>query len=97
MLRGENFAAVQSRRIRRSPGGPNRNVYGPYLFKHSLASARKLKAVGWELRTTIDLARLLVSEGSHSQASKLLMQVLRKSQLEKHQSTFGRGAIYYGD
>jgi len=48
------------------------------LFKHSLVSARKLKAVGWELRTAIDLARLLASEGSHAQASKLLMQVLGK-------------------
>ncbi len=59
-------------------GWSDPNVYGPYLFKHSLASARKLKAVGWELRTTIDLARLLASEGSHAQASKLLMQVLGK-------------------
>lgn len=59
-------------------GWSDPNVYGPHLFKHSLASARKLKVVGWELRSTIDLARLLASEGSHSQASKLLTQVLRK-------------------
>jgi class 3 adenylate cyclase/predicted ATPase len=31
------------------------------LFRRSLASARKLEAVGWELRTTISLARLLMT------------------------------------
>jgi hypothetical protein len=29
------------------------------LFKRSLASARKLGAVGWELRTAISIARLI--------------------------------------
>ena len=34
------------------------------LFKRSLASARKLGAVGWELRTAISFARLLVGEAA---------------------------------
>ena len=48
------------------------------LFKRSLASARKLKALGWELRTTISLARLFESEGKRALARKMLAQVLGK-------------------
>jgi len=36
------------------------------LFKRSLASARKLGAVGWELRTAISIARLVSAGGSAS-------------------------------
>jgi class 3 adenylate cyclase/predicted ATPase len=36
------------------------------LFKRSLASARKLGAVGWELRTAISIARLVSTGGSAS-------------------------------
>ena len=63
---------------------PDRDYATAYnLFKRSLASSRKLKAVGWELRTTIDFARLLAGEGRRSQACKLLTAVLDKFPAEE--------------
>jgi class 3 adenylate cyclase/predicted ATPase len=50
-------------------------------FKRSLASARKLKAVGWELRTAISIARL-VNAGDHAggraEARELLISTRAK-------------------
>jgi class 3 adenylate cyclase/predicted ATPase/DNA-binding transcriptional ArsR family regulator len=40
------------------------------LFKRSLASARKLGAVGWELRTAVSIARLVSEGGSASERAK---------------------------
>ena len=48
------------------------------LYRRSLSSARRLKAIGWELRTAIDLARLLSSDGKRSQARVLLKRVLNR-------------------
>ena len=38
------------------------------MFKRSLASARKLGAVGWELRTSISIARLSAGESASARA-----------------------------
>lgn len=51
------------------------------LFKRSLASARKLGTVGWELRTAISIARLVSGGGSASgraQARDLLISTRAK-------------------
>lgn len=51
------------------------------LFKRSLASARKLGAVGWELRTAISIARLMSSGGTaagRAEARDLLISTRAK-------------------
>ncbi|MGF6306739.1 class 3 adenylate cyclase/predicted ATPase [Bradyrhizobium sp. i1.8.4] len=67
---GERWAAAEIYRIHGSllcqePSRDDRAAMR--LFKRSLASARKLGAVGWELRTAISIARLL---GAGESASK---------------------------
>lgn len=47
-------------------------------FRRSLASARRMGAVGWELRTVIDLARLSIDEGDPKKAKGLLTRISRK-------------------
>jgi class 3 adenylate cyclase/predicted ATPase len=66
---GERWAAPEIYRIQgsllcREPDRDDRRAMR--LFRRSLASARKLGAVGWELRTAISLAHLLKS-GSGSE------------------------------
>lgn len=82
---GELWAAPEIYRIHgtllcREPGRDDRAAMR--LFRRSLASARKLCAVGWELRTAISFARLLMSgsEGGrgHTEARDLLMSTRTK-------------------
>ena len=66
---GERWAAPEIYRIHgsllcREPLRDDRAAMR--LFKHSLASARRLGAVGWELRTAISIARLVSAGGSPS-------------------------------
>jgi class 3 adenylate cyclase/predicted ATPase len=66
---GERWAAPEIYRIHgsllcREPMRDDRAAMR--LFKRSLASARKLGAVGWELRTAISIARLVSAGGSAS-------------------------------
>ena len=66
---GERWAAPEVYRIHgsllcREPLRDDRAAMR--LFKRSLASARKLGAVGWELRTAISIARLVTAGGSAS-------------------------------
>src|SRR5258705_2397319 len=61
---GERWLAPEIYRIHgsllcREPGRDDSAAMG--LFTRSLASARKLKTFGWELRTTINLPSLLLS------------------------------------
>ena len=68
---GERWLAPEIYRIHgsllcREPGRDDDAAMG--LFRRSLASATKLRAVGWELRTTISLARLLMSSGGRGRA-----------------------------
>ena len=68
---GERWAAPEIYRIRgallcREPGRDDRAAIR--LFRRSLVSARKLGAVGWELRTTISLARLLMGRNGRGRA-----------------------------
>lgn len=68
---GERWLAPEIYRIHgsllcREPGRDDAAAMG--LFRRSLASATKLRAVGWELRTTISLARLLMSSGGRGRA-----------------------------
>ena len=63
---GERWLAPEVLRIRGSLlcSEPGRDDEGAIrLFRRSLASARRLEAVGWELRTAISLARLLMGTG----------------------------------
>lgn len=69
---GERWAAPEIYRIHgsllcREPDRDDRRAMR--LFRRSLASARKLGAVGWELRTAISLAHLLKS-GSGSERAE---------------------------
>jgi predicted ATPase len=60
---GERWLTPEIYRIHGSLlcSGPDRDDNAAIrLFRRSLASARKLEAVGWELRTAIGLARLLM-------------------------------------
>jgi len=60
---GERWLTPEIYRIHGSLlcSGPDRDDDAAMrLFRRSLASARKLEAVGWELRTAISLARLLM-------------------------------------
>lgn len=62
---GECWAAPEIYRVHGSllchgPGRDDRAAMR--LFKRSLASARRLGAVGWELRTAISITRLLISD-----------------------------------
>src|SRR6202000_3232298 len=66
---GERWAALEIYRILgsllcRDPMRDDRAAMR--LFKRSLASARKLGAVGWELRTAISIARLASTGDSAS-------------------------------
>src|SRR2546430_14312376 len=68
---GERWLAPEIYRIHgsllcREPGRDDRAAMR--LFRRSLASARKLRAVGWELRTTISLARLPISRSGRGRA-----------------------------
>lgn len=70
---GERWAAPEIYRIQgsllcREPLRDDRAAMR--LFKRSLASARKLGAVGWELRTAISVARLLIDGESASGRAK---------------------------
>jgi predicted ATPase len=78
---GERWLAPEIYRIHgsllcREPGRDDGAAMG--LFTRSLASARKLKAVGWELRTTISLARLLMSGDGRAEARDLLVSARAK-------------------
>jgi class 3 adenylate cyclase/predicted ATPase len=44
------------------------------LFARSLASAKELNTVGWQLRTAISFARFLASDGKRDRARELLLQ-----------------------
>ncbi|MGH6679860.1 MAG: ATP-binding protein, partial [Bradyrhizobium sp.] len=68
---GERWAAPEVYRIHGSLlcRGPDRDdVAALRLFRRSLASARRLGAIGWELRTTISLVHLLKSGGANERA-----------------------------
>ncbi len=81
---GERWAAPEVYRIHGSllcqePLRDDRAAMGQ--FKRSLASARKLGAVGWELRTAISIARLLSageSASGRAKARDLLMSTRTK-------------------
>jgi predicted ATPase len=79
---GERWAAPEIYRIHgsllcREPSRDDRAAMR--LFKRSLASARKLGAVGWELRTAISIARLLGESASgRAEARDLLMSTRAK-------------------
>ena len=68
---GERWAAPEIYRIQGSLlcGEPLRDDQAAMrMFKRSLASARKLGAVGWELRTSISIARLSAGESASARA-----------------------------
>jgi predicted ATPase len=81
---GERWAAPEIYRIHgallcREPLRDDRAAMR--LFKRSLASARKLGAVGWELRTAISIARLVSageSPSGRTEARDLLMSTRAK-------------------
>jgi class 3 adenylate cyclase/predicted ATPase len=80
---GELWAAPEIYRIHgsllcRGPGRDDRAAMR--LFRRSLASARKLGAVGWEIRTAVSLARLLMSGGGRggAEARDLLVSTRAK-------------------
>jgi class 3 adenylate cyclase/predicted ATPase/DNA-binding transcriptional ArsR family regulator len=50
------------------------NQIATALFARSLASARDLKTVGWQLRTAISFARFLISEGKRDRAREVLLE-----------------------
>jgi class 3 adenylate cyclase/predicted ATPase len=80
---GERWAAPEIYRIRGTLlcDDPDRDDRGAMcLFSRSLASARKLGAIGWELRTAISLARLLKTrgEGARAKAQELLLATRTK-------------------
>jgi predicted ATPase len=78
---GERWAAPEIYRIHgsllcREPSRDDRAAMR--LFKRSLASARKIGAVGWELRTAISVARLAESPSARAEARDLLMSTRAK-------------------
>jgi class 3 adenylate cyclase/predicted ATPase/DNA-binding transcriptional ArsR family regulator len=81
---GELWAAPEVYRIHGSllslePSRDDRAAMG--LFKRSLASAEKLKAVGWELRTAISIGRLAStgkSPSGRAEARELLLSTRAK-------------------
>ena len=81
---GESWAAPEIYRIHgallcREPARDDKAAMR--LFKRSLASARKIGAVGWELRTAISIAHLAREGGSASaraEAQDLLMSTRAK-------------------
>ncbi len=81
---GERWAAPEIYRIHgsllcREPSRDDRAAMR--LFKRSLASARKIGAVGWELRTAISMARLLSageSASARAEARDLLVSTRAK-------------------
>jgi class 3 adenylate cyclase/predicted ATPase/DNA-binding transcriptional ArsR family regulator len=81
---GERWAAPEIYRIHgsllcREPSRDDRAAMR--LFRSSLASARKLGAVGWELRTAISIARLVSADESASgraEARNLLISTRAK-------------------
>jgi len=80
---GERWAAPEVYRIWGSLlcCEPGRDDPGALrLFRRSLTSARKLQAIGWELRTAISFARLLMSQGEreHPEARSLLLSTRAK-------------------
>jgi predicted ATPase len=44
------------------------------LFARSLASARELNTVGWQLRTAISFADFLIGEGKRDRAREVLLE-----------------------
>src|SRR5262249_32716104 len=44
-------------------------------FRESISMARSMGAKAWELRTTMSLARLLGSQGSHDEAHAMLAEI----------------------
>jgi class 3 adenylate cyclase len=80
---GERWAAPEIYRIRGmlvSSGQDADDRAAVRLFKRSLASAAKLDAIGWELRTAISLAHLLKdrSDSARTKARDLLASTRRK-------------------
>ncbi len=78
---GERWAAPEIYRIHgellcREPARSERTAMR--LFKRSLASARKIGAVGWELRTAISIARLAEGASARAEARDLLMSTRAK-------------------
>jgi class 3 adenylate cyclase/predicted ATPase len=82
---GERWAAPEIYRIHGSLlcRGPDRDDDAAMRrFKQSIASARKLGAVGWELRTAISITRLVMSRDARgpewAEARDLLISTRRK-------------------
>ena len=78
---GERWAAPEIYRIHgellcREPSRDDKAAMR--LFKRSLASARKIGAVGWELRTAISMARLAEGASARAEAQDLLMSIRAK-------------------
>jgi class 3 adenylate cyclase/predicted ATPase/DNA-binding NarL/FixJ family response regulator len=78
---GERWAAPEIYRIQgallcREPSRDDRAAMR--LFNRSLASARKIGAVGWELRTAISIARLAEGASARAEARDLLMSTRAK-------------------
>ena len=78
---GERWAAPEIYRIHgallcREPSRDDKAAMR--LFKRSLASARKIGAVGWELRTAISIARLAEGASARTEARDLLMSIRAK-------------------
>ena len=44
-------------------------------FRDSIATARAMEAKGWELRTTISLARMFALQGRHDEACRILAEI----------------------
>jgi predicted ATPase len=94
MLRtGERWFEPEVYRIRATllSQGRRRSVSAAReLFLRAIASARDLKAPGWELRAAIGLARLLDSEGDDAEAETLLAEV--RSKFAAHERSTDLGA-----
>ena len=78
---GERWAAPEIYRIhgellRREPSRDDKAAM--QLFERSLASARKIGAVGWELRTAISIARMAEGAAARAEARDLLMSTRAK-------------------
>jgi class 3 adenylate cyclase/predicted ATPase/DNA-binding NarL/FixJ family response regulator len=78
---GESWAAPEIYRIHgallcREPARDDKAAMR--LFKRSLASARKIGAVGWELRTAISIAHHAESAPARAEAHDLLLSVRAK-------------------
>jgi predicted ATPase len=75
---GERWAAPEIYRIHAELlcSGPDRDeAAGMQLYRRSIDCARELEAVGWELRSTTGLARMLRDAGETGEARQMLAQV----------------------